>query len=124
MRSRRAREQDEARDRESDAPPGSITGTTVRSALEAGGLARLRVLAIAMLLLVQAGMVIVALFPADRWLKQLAWGSLLVMLGLFVLSWIRVETRQYIDYRELTRVAVLTCVAVVVANFAFGLLSL
>ncbi len=110
--------------RDSSTPPSAQTGATARSALEAGGLARLRVLAISMLLLVQLGMVVVALFPGSRWLKGLGWGSLLVMLGLFVFSWIRVETRQYIDHRELQMIAVATCAAVVVANFAFGLLSL
>ena len=96
---------------------------TAHAALEAGGVARLRVLAAAMLVLIQIGMVAVALFDAERFIKQLAWGALVVMLGLFMFSWLRLEQRQYIDRRELSRVSIPMAVAVVVANFAFGLLS-
>ena len=96
---------------------------TAHAALEAGGVARLRVLAGLMLVLIQIGMVAVALFDAERFIKQLAWGSLVVMLGLFIFAWLRLEQRQYVDRRELSRVSIPMAVAVVVANFAFGLLS-
>jgi len=96
---------------------------TAHAALEAGGVARLRVLAASMLLLIQVGMVAVALFDADRTIKQLAWGALVVMLGLFMYSWLRLEQRQFIDAKEVRRIAVPMSIAVVVANFAFGLVS-
>jgi len=107
----------------SSSPPGSDTHMTTHAALEAGGVARLRVLAAAMLLLIQVGMVAVALFDAERLIKQLAWGALVVMLGLFMYSWLRLEQRHIVDTKEVRRVAVPMSVAVVVANFAFGLVS-
>lgn len=107
----------------SSTPPSSDTEVTAHAALEAGGAARLRVLAAAMLLLIQVGMIAVALFDAPQWIKQVAWGSLVVMLGLFILSWLRLERRHTVDMAEVGRVAFPLCVAVVVGNFAFGLSS-
>jgi hypothetical protein len=107
----------------SSTPPSSDTHMTAHAALEAGGVARLRVLAAAMLVLIQVGMVAVAVFDADRFIKQLAWGALVVMLGGFMYSWLRLEQRQYVDTKEVRRIAVPMAIAVVVANFAFGLLS-
>ncbi|MDB4974085.1 MAG: serine/threonine protein kinase [Myxococcaceae bacterium] len=109
--------------RYSSSPPTGDTHMTAHAALEAGGVARLRVLAAAMLLLIQVGMVSVALFDADRYIKQLAWGALVVMLGLFMYSWLRLEQRQYVQTKEVSRIAIPMSVAVVVANFAFGMAS-
>ncbi|MET0283021.1 MAG: serine/threonine-protein kinase [Polyangiales bacterium] len=107
----------------SSSPPSSDTHMTAHAALEAGGVARLRVLAAAMLLLIQVGMVAVALFDAERMIKQLAWGALVVLLGGFIYTWLRLEQRQYVHTSEVRRIAVPIGVAVVVANFAFGLVS-
>lgn len=107
----------------SSSPPSSDTHMTAHAALEAGGVARLRVLAAAMLLLIQVGMVAVALFDADRSIKQLAWAALVVMLGLFMYSWLRLEQRQYVDTKEVRRISVPMSMAVVAANYAFGLVS-
>jgi tRNA A-37 threonylcarbamoyl transferase component Bud32 len=96
---------------------------TAHAALEAGGVARLRVLAAAMLLLIQVGMVAVALFDAERGIKQLAWSALVVMLGLFMYSWLRLEQRQFVDTKEVRRISVPMSLAVVAANYSFGLVS-
>ena len=96
---------------------------TAHAALEAGGVARLRVLAAAMLLLIQVGMVAVALLEAERTTKHLAWGALVVMLVLFIYAWLRLEQRPMVDRKEVRMVSVPLCVAVVVANYAFGLVS-
>jgi len=83
----------------------------------------LRVLAAAMLLLIQVGMVSVALLNADRFMKQLAWGALAVLLGLFIFSWLRLEQTHVVNRREVRRVSIPLSAAVVVANYAFGLQS-
>lgn len=76
-----------------------------------------------MLLLIQVGMVVVALLPAERPIKYLAWGSLGVMLVLFVMAWLRLEQRPYAPPGEVRLIAVPLSLAVVAANYAFGLVS-
>jgi serine/threonine-protein kinase len=119
-----AEERESARRRRSSSnPPASETQGTAQAALEAGGVARLRVLASAMLLLIQVGMVAVALLDAEPAMKHLAWGALVVMLALFVFTWLRLEQTHRVDGKELRRVAIPLSAAVVVANYAFGLVS-
>lgn len=122
-RSRQAVRPRNAPSRSSSSLPPADDNTTARAALEAGGVARLRVLAAVMLLLIQVGMVSVALLNAERFMKQVAWGALVTLLGLFLFSWLRLEQTSSVAPGEVRRVAIPLSLAVVVANFAFGLQS-
>lgn len=94
-----------------------------QKALEESGIARLRVLVSSMLIVIQVGMVALALLDGDAQMKQLAWAALAALLAMFLFSWMRIEQEHAIDTREVRKMAIPTGLAVVVANFAFGLAS-
>jgi len=103
--------------------PHSSSHMTARAALEASGLGRMRIMAVSMLALTQVGFLTATVFDADLISKVLAWSSLSVLLALFLFTWRKLESTEAADPRVVRRVSIVLCVAVVVANLAFGLLS-
>ncbi|MET0339485.1 MAG: protein kinase [Polyangiales bacterium] len=97
---------------------------TAQAALEAGSLARLRVLTVAMLLLVQIGVVTVALFEGEALTRRVAWGALATLAGLFGYGWLRLGHASVVDQRLVQRLALPMSAAVVAANYAFGFVSI
>ena len=112
----------------------SATEMTARAALEASGQGRLRILTVSMLALAMVGILTVIVFDAALMTKWLAGSSLVALVALFGVTWLRAET---IEARPRARepraddaepafvraVLVALCIAVVVCNFAFGLAS-
>src|SRR5262249_23584945 len=87
------------------------------------GLGRMRIMAVSMLALTQVGFLTATVFDADLISKILAWSSLSTLLALFLFTWRRLESTEVADPRAVRRVSVPLCIAVVVADLAFGLLS-
>jgi eukaryotic-like serine/threonine-protein kinase len=103
--------------------PHSASHMTARAALEASGLGRMRIMAVSMLALTQVGFLAATVFDADLISKILAWTSLSTLLALFVVTWRKLESTEATSARAVRRVSIPLSIAVVVANLAFGLLS-
>jgi serine/threonine-protein kinase len=102
---------------------GTATDITAHSALEASALGRLRILAASMMALVILGVVVALTFEGDELTKRLAIFAMAALFCSFGFVWIRAG-RPEMDQAPLIYVISLPiCLAVVVANFAFGLLS-
>lgn len=102
----------------------SVTGTALdtQSAMRAAGTGRLRVLAVAMLVLVVVGAFVTTLVEGDVATKRIAWGSLVVLFASFARAFQMLKMRQT-DDAAVRKLAIPLCSAVVAANLAFGLLS-
>ncbi len=98
---------------------------TSGDALRESAAARVRVMAVAMLLLVVVGASLTVLVEGDAFTKSLAWISLGVLFGAF--GWaataLRAGGKVVIDQSSVVRIATPLSLATVTANLAFGLLS-
>jgi tRNA A-37 threonylcarbamoyl transferase component Bud32 len=101
----------------------SASQMTARGAMEAQGTGRMRTMAVWMLALSQVGLLTVTVFEGDRIAKILGWSSLGALFALFAVTWQRLEHKEVTDSSVVRRIAIPLCLAVVVANLAFGLLS-
>jgi tRNA A-37 threonylcarbamoyl transferase component Bud32 len=81
------------------------------------------VMAVSMLLLVLVGLVAMITFSAPAPVKRLAFGSLGVLFVSFGWVYLRIERGQAIGPSTLNVFTLPVCAAVVIANFAFGLVS-
>jgi serine/threonine-protein kinase len=96
---------------------------TARQAMEASGLGRMRTMAMAMLALTGVGIITATLFKAHPVTRGLAWGSLLSLLTLFIVTWRRLRDSESPDPKMIRRLSIPLCMAVVLGNLAFGLTS-
>jgi serine/threonine-protein kinase len=101
----------------------STTEMTARTALEASALGRLRILSIAMMALTLVGILVAVSFEAHPLSKQLAVGAMAFLFGAYAFVWMRAGRPEMDSEAMVLPIASAMCVAVLVANFAFGLLS-
>jgi hypothetical protein len=99
------------------------TDITARSALEASALGRLRILAVSMMALTVLGVVVALTFDGDPMTKRLAYVAMGILFSAFGVVWVRAGRPEMDEAPLVYAVALPICLAVVVANFAFGLLS-
>jgi serine/threonine-protein kinase len=102
------------------ASPSELTAQT---ALAASALARTRILAGSMMALSLVGAAVALLFEGDPLAKQLAASAMACLFGAHAFMWVRADGPQ-LDQTPLAYCVYLPmCLAIAVANFAFGLLS-
>lgn len=99
------------------------TEITAHSALEASALGRLRILAAAMMTLTLVGMSVALVFEGDSLSKQVAFGAMTALFIAFGFVWMRAGRPEMDEAPLFLAVSMPMCIAVVLANFAFGLLS-
>jgi eukaryotic-like serine/threonine-protein kinase len=101
----------------------TTTEITAHSALEASALGRLRILAASMMALTIVGVIVAVTFDGDAVTKRLAVFAMGVLFTAFGFVWVRAGRPEMDEAPVVYAIAIPLCVAVVVANFAFGLLS-
>jgi tRNA A-37 threonylcarbamoyl transferase component Bud32 len=96
---------------------------TARGALETSELGRMRILATSMMVLTAIGMGVALGFEGDPLSKQLASGAMAVLFGAYAYVFSRAGRPEMDQPGAILMVALPMCLAVVVANLGFGLLS-
>lgn len=110
-----------ASSRESRTPPTSEI--TARSALQASATTRMRILAASMMALTLVGIAITHLCPGDPLAKRLSTFAMLVLFSAFGAGWIRSGRMDVSEGTPTLFLAIPICLAGVIANLAFGLMS-
>jgi hypothetical protein len=99
---------------------GTTTEITAHSALEASALGRLRILAASMMALTIVGVIVALTFDGDEVTKRLAIFAMAVLFTAFGFVWVRAGRPEMDEAPLIYAIAIPLCLAVVVANFAFG----
>jgi eukaryotic-like serine/threonine-protein kinase len=103
--------------------PATPSEITAHTALEASALARTRILAGSMMALSLVGAAVALSFEGDPLAKQLAAAAMACLFGAHAFMWVRARGPE-LDQTPLAYCVYLPmCLAIAVANFAFGLLS-
>jgi serine/threonine-protein kinase len=105
------------------ARPSLSSEITARSALGASALARTRILAASMMALSLAGGAAALFFEGDLLAKQLAGSAMVSVFAAHAFMWVRGAGPEVDQSPAAFIVYVPMCLAIAVANFAFGLLS-
>lgn len=96
---------------------------TARGTLETSELGRMRILAVSMMVLTAVGILVALTFEGDPVSKLMSSGAMAVLFGAYAFVWTRAGRGEMDQPGVIVAVALPMCVAVVVANFGFGLLS-
>jgi tRNA A-37 threonylcarbamoyl transferase component Bud32 len=96
---------------------------TARTALEVSSLGRMRILSVSMMALSLIGAAVVAVLDGESMTKWLAWGALGAIGGGYVFVWVRAGRTEMDSLYTMLAGTIPLCVAVVVANLAFGQFS-
>jgi eukaryotic-like serine/threonine-protein kinase len=96
---------------------------TARGTLETSELGRMRILAASMMVLTAVGILVALSFEGDSLAKLLSSGAMAALFGAYAYVWTRAGRPEMDQPASILAVAIPMCIAVVVANFGFGLLS-